>query len=578
MKRIALVLVLVLALGLSACSQNPTPATQPVPSTQATQPTESTGATQETEGVRVVEKVESIHPHLENALDPADLGTYEGTVEAELQRATLILARDHFNVAQGACSDGQYFYVILESQVVPGGGSYKENDHLGKIYKLDAVTMKPVLVSEGLAIDHGNDITYNSKLGLLVVIHNAPNRKYLSYVDPDTLEVVETVKDNELEMYGIAYNEKTDKYVVGISHGYDFAILDGQLNVEKTFTGKNTGWTKQGIECDENFVYFLQYNQNAVVIYDWEGNYIRTVMINGVDHEPEAIFLLNGRFYMTSYMGNKQGARIYALDFVPVVYTPVAKEDFGTFEGEIIGKIEELGQLPADEDFNIMQGGCSDDTYLYLALESWMVNGKIVSYQDAQQNDHCSKIYKIDPKTLEVVQVSDPLPIDHCNDITYNATKDLLVVSHNSPNRKHLSYVDPHTLELVETIKDNELEMYGITYNEARDTYVLGISYGFDFAFADGELNVQKVITGHVTGWTKQTVSSDDNFIYFLQYKQNAVVVYDWEGNYVRTIMLDWSVDEPEALFLLDGEFYMSTYRGSKNGGRICKVSFVAKE
>ena len=571
-KWIALLLVMLLAAGLAACSRNDTQPSTSEPSA------ETTDATEPSEGVRVVEKVESIHPALENAMDPAELGTYEGTVEAELQRATLILARDQFNIAQGACTDGQYFYVILESQVVVGGGSYEENDHFSKIYKLDAATMKPVQVSEGLAIDHGNDITYNSKLGLLVVSHNAPNRTYLSYVDPDTLEVVETVKDNELEMYSIAYNEKTDKYVVGISYGYDFAILDGQLNVEKTFTGKSTGWTKQGMECDENFIYFLQYNQNAIVIYDWDGNYIRTVMINGVDNEPEAIFSLNGRFYMTSYMGNQQGARIYALDFVPVVYTPVASEDFATFEGEIIGKIEELGVLPADGDYNIMQGGCSDNTYLYLALESWIVNGEVVTYKEAQQNDHCSKIFKIDPETLEVVQVSEPLLIDHCNDITYNAKKDLLVVSHNSPNRKYLSYVDPHTLELVETVTDNELDMYAISYRESTDTYVIGISYGFDFAFADGELNVQEIITGYVTGWTKQTVSSDENFIYFLQYKENAVIVYDWDGNYIRTIMLDWSLDEPEALFLVDGEFYMTTYRGSQSGGRICKVNFVVKE
>lgn len=307
-KLIVLLLVAVLVMSLAACAKQPQP-------TQGSEPAQDSKPTENSEPTQATEDTKETAP-AENLLERADFGTYDGEIISKVTVLQNLRNDGDFGVAQGACTDGKYIYIILENQKVEAEGGYSKNPHYSKIFKIDPATMETVQVSEPLLIDHGNDITYNSKTGLLVVSHNSPNRKYLSTVDPETLELVETLKDNELDMYAIAYNATKDKYVIGISHGYDFAIADGQLNIEQRFEGKVTNWTKQGVECDDDYIYFLQYNSNAIVVYDWDGNYIRTIRVIWMNNEPEDIFLLDGKFYMTSYIGAKSGAQIFEMRFI----------------------------------------------------------------------------------------------------------------------------------------------------------------------------------------------------------------------------------------------------------------------
>ena len=221
-----------------------------------------------------------------------------------------------FNVGQGGCTDGKDFYIVLENQRVEAEGGYQANSHYSKIFKLDGETYEVVAVSQPLLIDHGNDVTYNSKLGLLVVSHNAPNLNSLSYVDPQTLELVKTMPDMEVPMYGIAYHAPTDRYLAGISLCYDMAILDQDLKLLQRFDGVDTGYVKQGIDCDDDFLYFLQFRKNCIVIYDWDGHYIRTVDIENLAEESEAMYRKDGQWYLNSYVSRGQGSRLYSLDFV----------------------------------------------------------------------------------------------------------------------------------------------------------------------------------------------------------------------------------------------------------------------
>jgi hypothetical protein len=244
------------------------------------------------------------------------LGAYEGEIVARVKPVAYVPADGDFNIGQGGCTDGKYFYIVLENQKVEAEGGYGQNSHYGKIYKLDAKTLDLVQVSDPLPIDHGNDMTYNCKKGLLVVSHNAPNYTYLSYVDPATLQIVETVKDNQLKMYAVDYYPAADRYVVGISYGYDLGILDGELGFVARYPGVNTGFIKQGIACDDNYLYFLQFRKNCVVLYDWDGKYLRTIDIEGNEEEPEAMFCLDGKWYMNSYVAHHQGSRLYEMEFV----------------------------------------------------------------------------------------------------------------------------------------------------------------------------------------------------------------------------------------------------------------------
>lgn len=227
------------------------------------------------------------------------------------------LERDgDYRVAQGACTDGKNIYIILENQNT-GGQGYQKESHYCKIVKLDAKTLKTVKVSEPLLLDHGNDCTYNSDTNEIVVAHNAPNKRFLSFVDADTLELKRTDKKNTQDMYAIAYHAGYKKYVVGIASTYDYGVYSDYPKLPKRFAGLDTGYIKQGMECDDKYVYFVQYNQNVITVHDWKGNYIRTIEITNVYDEPEAIFCIGDQMYMTSFRGRVGGSNIYRLDIGP---------------------------------------------------------------------------------------------------------------------------------------------------------------------------------------------------------------------------------------------------------------------
>lgn len=104
-----------------------------------------------------------------------------------------------YRVMQGGATDGQYLYYCMENQSLSAHESY--------IYKIDPETGRVVKRSASLQLDHSNDMTYNAKLRQLLVVHNAPNRKYVTFVDIDTLQKVKTIK-LDWEIFCIAYNEE----------------------------------------------------------------------------------------------------------------------------------------------------------------------------------------------------------------------------------------------------------------------------------------------------------------------------------------------------------------------------------
>ena len=50
-----------------------------------------------------------------------------------------------------------------------------------------------------------------------------------------------------------------------------------------------------------------------------------------------------------------------------------------------------------------------------------------------------------------------------------------------------------------------------------------------------------------------------------------VVKVYDWNGEYMGIFRVD-SVSEQEALFNLDGKYYITFYTG--NGGRVYEIQY----
>jgi len=255
---------------------------------------------------QVIEQGTFTVPANMNAKSPAEPQTPANTIhiggQYTLKDAGVFaeIARDgNYKVMQGAATDGTYLYYCIENQALEKHESY--------IYKIDIATGKIVTRSKSLQLDHSNDMTYNPKLNQLVVVHNAPNRKLVSFVDVTTLEKIETINIGR-EIFCMAYNEKRDQYVVGLSGGQTFCVLDSNFEYIREYSPvASTGYTTQGMTCDDNFLYFAQSGANVVVVYDWDGYQVAIIPIEFTNIETENICIVGNDIYIGFYRSGNGG-------------------------------------------------------------------------------------------------------------------------------------------------------------------------------------------------------------------------------------------------------------------------------
>lgn len=224
----------------------------------------------------------------------------------------LLPADGDFDVLQGGCTDGVYAYLVLEDQRPAGDG---QGGHRGcVIVKVDMDTWQVTAKSARLPLHHGNDLTYNPRTGQLLAVHCYGRPNDISFIDPQTLAITET-REYFHSVYGIAYNAKRDQYVMAIRGGYDFAVFDSRFELVSYVKGVDTRFVKQGIDCDDDYIYFATSEKNAIVCYDWSGRYRGVYAVKGCDREAENIFHRGDEWYMACYLGGHQGGCVYRVQF-----------------------------------------------------------------------------------------------------------------------------------------------------------------------------------------------------------------------------------------------------------------------
>lgn len=212
---------------------------------------------------------------------------------------------DH-TVMQGGCSDGTYMYLILENN----------EEATDIITKVDMSTWEIVKQSEALPLHHGNGMGYNSKTNKLFVSHNTGAVKDVSIVNPDTLKIEKTFS-LEYGIYGIAYNEKRDCYVIGLSGLSAFAVLDSNFVELGYYEGNDLDLANQSVSCDDNYIYVgnsgvtTNPGMEVVKVYNWMGEYQGIFRVDSVS-EQEAFIPINGKNYITFFTGN--GGRVYEIE------------------------------------------------------------------------------------------------------------------------------------------------------------------------------------------------------------------------------------------------------------------------
>jgi len=234
------------------------------------------------------------------------------------QYAHFSLPSSEVKAAQGGCFDGKYFY---QSYIWHDGGTEANNKAI--IVKYDFERKVKIAQSEILSLNHCNDLTYDAELGLLAVANHGPNKKTVTYIDPETLTVSYT-KDISIAIYAIDYNYERDLYVTGLSNSHNLRKWTHDLKYDpsiKTIYANEVSknHTTQGIASDENFIYCVFWDgknyqtskfQNIITVYDWYGNYVGVINIDVTKLEPENLFVRNGSIYVTAHSA---GAKLFKL-------------------------------------------------------------------------------------------------------------------------------------------------------------------------------------------------------------------------------------------------------------------------
>ena len=220
-------------------------------------------------------------------------------------RATQVLScpgENGMTVAQGAASDGSYFYFVNRTS----------NEGKSIVYKYSMSSLQQVAKSEPFYAGHCNDMTYDDTRRQLIIAHGQSEGKILTPVDAETLSVQPDVTIG-MGSGAITYNAFRGQYAIS-QGGSTFYVTDGAFKkiLGKTRTDDHSGYTAQGMGSDDSYVYFPMSGSkdNALVVYDWNGNYVKTLSIP-LTIESESMFYAAGNYYVNFY---SKGAQLYRID------------------------------------------------------------------------------------------------------------------------------------------------------------------------------------------------------------------------------------------------------------------------
>ena len=436
----------------------------------------------------------------------------------------------HCRVVQGGCTDGTYYYVGLNNGV-------KTLDSISAIHKYEIATGKLVKTYEGVKASHCNDMVYNHDTHELMIVHNQPDREHISVFDPDTLEYKRTITVDH-EIYGLSYDPYEKCYWVGISHGFTFAKLDLDFKTIAVYESPETGYTHQGIDSDDKYVYLVKYNSNAIMVHLKDGSYVREIPLPVTSNEAEHIFHIGDTLYV-GYYKSSAGGMLYKLSFETVSDVEVTLSDWKEYKTvPILNGANGTKYITA-------QGGCTDGTYLYIVLS----NGDSSAFRSA--------FHKIDLRTGETVQIYENLETGQTNDMTYNPNTKEILISTDNPDKTTVMIFDAETMTLKET-KHLSFKIYAIAYDPVKNGYWVGTSGNYNFAFLDTNLKqVGSTYPGYSTGATKQAMACDGTYLYFLHSAANTLVIYNTDGTIAAAVLLPERSGAAQNIAIVDGTFYI---------------------
>ena len=220
------------------------------------------------------------------------------------------------------------------------------------------------------------------------------------------------------------------------------------------------------------------------------------------------------------------------LKYISFENIPFFNQKMGAYPFSVSVSLETLLET---SNLKRMQGGVFANGYLYYA----------------KTDDTTATIHKYDlTSKTEVLSASGNYK--HAGDMTYDSTKNLIVVIHGGTSETNIWFLSPETLELVssKTVLTTGRRIGGIAYIRGSNEYVLelsknGVWNNYSFAICDNDFNIKLEFEPIKNGYIMQGIEYNNNLIYSLYSEPNIVVVYDLNGNYVGCHKIDIR-SEPE--------------------------------
>lgn len=218
---------------------------------------------------------------------------------------------------------------------------------------------------------------------------------------------------------------------------------------------------------------------------------------------------------------------------------------------------------PFDDANHIVQGAYFDGKFAYVAM---------IAGDDPENRVRIVKI-----NNGKAVQASEPLDLDHANNIAYNSKLGLLVVSHcqsNVDNRyAWYSFVDPVSLKVVSS---GELSnpFFAMGYCASLDQYGSGEWGGQTVDVWDGEMRLKNSFSVETPPTLSQGCFCNEDYIWFVRSSQNGypceLRLYDWnDGTLCYQIPIEGMTVEPENINIVNGKIYIICNNSTWTGGEL---------
>ena len=240
--------------------------------------------------------------------------------EDKLTLLNLKVGDQAFPWVQGGCCDGKHLYEFMIS----------EDSRHCIIVKYDLQTQEIVAYSEDMMLGHANDGAYNPNDNTLAIVHcldlDSPTSNIVYIVDAETLTLKNKYELSEYDTFEITYNENTRQYITSSEKSMFYWSESFELLDKKDISITN-GWPSQGIECDGEFVYRLEFflgkggedpttMKNNIHVNDIEtGEEVALIPLN-MDRESENIFIYDGKFHVSCNDKKWRGCEVYSFNMI----------------------------------------------------------------------------------------------------------------------------------------------------------------------------------------------------------------------------------------------------------------------